>query len=47
VTRSLHVQEAPLAAAWACGDRVIVAEAVDGVLKRDDPADPDPTLQGK
>lgn len=40
LARELHVQEAALAHAWEIGANVEVFEAVEGVVARDDPADP-------
>jgi DNA invertase Pin-like site-specific DNA recombinase len=44
LARELHVQEAALAQAWAIGDHVVVIEAVEGEIKRDDPDDPHRTF---
>ncbi len=40
LARELHVQEAALARLWTLGDYVGGFEAVEGEIKRDDPADP-------
>lgn len=41
LARELHVQEAALARVWGVGARIVVYEAVeDGIVKRDDPDDP-------